>query len=68
MPHGQIYRLSNSSASHYNLVSPFPAPDLPGAPEPAPAGDLAAMTAACMKDVDDISDVDEDDPDLLVSR
>ena len=31
-----------------------------------PAADLAAMTAACMKDDDDISDVDEDDPDLLV--
>ena len=26
------------------------------------------MAAACMKDDDDISDVDENDPDLLVSR
>ena len=48
------------------LASSAHAPPPRLAEAPVPAADLAAMTAACMKDDDNISDVDEDDPDLLV--
>ncbi|XP_043233543.1 coiled-coil and C2 domain-containing protein 1-like isoform X2 [Amphibalanus amphitrite] len=41
------------------------APRRPKPKTAVPADQLAAMTAACMKDDDEISDVDENDPDLL---